>query len=393
MRTGRRALLTGVGIIVAGVLPGFLTASLALRIRHDFAFGAATVGLTIALFYGVSMLASSSAGRVVERIGGSRGMRVTAAMTAGSCVGVAVLARSATSLVVLLVVGGVGNAMGGPAVSAILKQHVPAERHGLAFGAQQSGASLGALLAGLALPAVAIPLGWRWAYVGAAGLALVAAALAPAGEPGARDEPSSGPRHRLPTSVHALAVAAALASAAGVGFVSFLVLYAGHRGMGDATAGLLLAGVSLAATVSRIALGSYADRAGRDPLPAAAAMLAGSVAGYLLLIAHEPVVITVAALIAGSIGWAWPGALTLAVVQRSPAAPAHAVGVMMTGLFGGAVGGPLLVGLLADRNAFTVAWIGCASLALLAAATITATMRLERPATGSAPPPRRRRTR
>ena len=64
-----------------------------------------------------------------------------------------------------------------------------------------------------------------------------------------------------------------------------------------------------------------------------------------------------AALVAGSLGWAWPGGLNLAVVQRSPEAPAWAVGVMMTGLFAGAVAGPLLVGVLADHGHFDGAWL------------------------------------
>ena len=37
-----------------------------------------------------------------------------------------------------------------------------------------------ALLAGLSLPALAIPFGWRWAYVASAVLALAALAVAPA---------------------------------------------------------------------------------------------------------------------------------------------------------------------------------------------------------------------
>ena len=74
-------------------------------------------------------------------------------------------------------------------MSALLKLEVATQRQGLAFGAQQSGATLGALLAGLALPAVAIPLGWRWAYVAAAALALGAAAFAP--RVGARRQPRS----------------------------------------------------------------------------------------------------------------------------------------------------------------------------------------------------------
>jgi predicted MFS family arabinose efflux permease len=150
-----------------------------------------------------------------------------------------------------------------------------------------------------------------------------------------------------------------------------------ENGMSEGAAGLLLAGVSLSATVGRISVGVFADRAGHEPLRTVAAMLAASVAGYLLLIAGEPGVIAAAALLAGALGWAWPGILTLAVVQRSPQAPGWAVGMMMTGLFVGAVGGPLLTGFLAEHDSFEVAWIACASLALLAAATIVATLRRE----------------
>ena len=70
--------------------------------------------------------------------------------------------------------------------------------------------------------------------------------------------------------------------------------------------------------------------------------------------------IVLAALIVGSIGWSWPGTLTLAVVFRRPEAPAWAVGVMMSGLFAGAAGGPLLVGLLAEHEHFAAAWSLCA---------------------------------
>ena len=81
----------------------------------------------------------------------------------------------------------------------------------------------------------------------------------------------------------------------------------------------------------------------------------------------------VAALVAGSFGWAWPGGLTLAVVQRSPGAPAWAVGVLMAGLFTGAILGPLVVGVLAEHERFALAWWACAACALLAAVTVTVT--------------------
>ncbi len=356
-------------------MPGFLAASLAPRIRADFAFGDTALGLAVALFYVVSAAGSVPAGRLVDRVGAAWGMRLAAACTAGSCIAVVTLAQSAASLTALMLIGGVANALGGPSVSALLKREVAVRRHGLAFGAQQAGAPLGALLAGLALPVVAIPFGWRWAFLAAAVLALVAIACAPRTATAPVRAGAPGRRPRGFTSVHALAVAAVLASAAGVGFVSFLVTYSVESGMSEGVAGLLLAGVSLAATTSRIVLGMFADRAGQEPLRPVATMLVASVAGYLLLTAREPGVIAAAALLAGGLGWAWPGGLNLAVVQRSPEAPAWAVGVMMTGLFVGAIGGPLLTGLLAEHDLFTVAWIACAALALLAAATVAATLR------------------
>jgi predicted MFS family arabinose efflux permease len=123
-----------------------------------------------------------------------------------------------------------------------------------------------------------------------------------------------------------------------------------------------------------------ADRSGGDPLRLTALILAASTAGYLLLIAGEPALIVLAALFVGSVGWSWPGTLTLAVVFRRPDAPAWAVGVMMSGLFAGAAGGPLLVGLLAEHDHFAAAWSMCAGLALAAAATILLTQRFERAA-------------
>src|SRR5918996_1603168 len=278
-RRGWRSLVTGTALIVATVMPGFLTASLAPRIRADFAFGDATLGLAVGLFYVVSASLSVSAGRLVDRAGAARGMQLSGGLVVASCLAVAALAQSAASLAALLLIAGVANALGGPSVSALLKREVADHSQGLAFGAQQAGAPMGALLAGLALPALAIPFGWQWAFVAAAGLALFAVAFAPgAAATGARSAPA-GRHPRGFSSVHALGVAAVLASAAGVGFVSFLVTYAVDSGMSEVAAGLLLAAVSLAATIGRIAVGVVADRGRRDPLRLVAAMLVLGVAG------------------------------------------------------------------------------------------------------------------
>jgi predicted MFS family arabinose efflux permease len=371
---GARALTTGVTLVATGALPGFLAAALAPRIRADFPFGSSSLGVAAALFYLVSMVCSSSAGRLVERIGAVAGTRACAGFTATACLALAALADSAAGLIALLAVAGAGNALAGPSVSAALKYEIAPPRQGLAFGAQQAGAPIGALLAGLALPALAIPFGWRWAYVVVALLSLTAAAAAPAHIPRPRPSERGRPPKGLGV-VHAIGLMAFFASAASVGFISFVVSYSVESGIDEGAAGLLLAAVSLAAAVSRIGLGVLADRGGQDALRPVAAMFAVSAAAYLLLIVGEPLVIVAAALLAGSFGWAWTGALNLAVVQLSPQAPAWAVGVMLAGLYAGAVAGPLAIGLLADRGHFTGAWIMCSAFALLAVATMVAIRR------------------
>lgn len=364
----------GVTLVGTGALPGFLTAALAPRIRDDFPFAESSLGVATAIYYLVSFVLSSPMGRWVERVGAVTGMRACAGLTAVSCVAIATLAHSALSQVALLATAGVGNALASPSVSAALKYEIARPRQGLAFGAQQAGASFGALVAGLSLPAIAIPFGWRWAFAGTAVIALTAAAFAPGHIP--RPEPAQ--RGRPPKGlgvVHAVGLAAFLASAASVGFVSFIVSYSVDRGIDQGAAGVLLAVVSACAAACRITLGALADRGGQEALRPVAAMFVVSAGAYLLLIAGEPGLIVVAALLAGSFGWAWPGALNLAVVQLSPEAPAWAVGVMLGGLFAGAVVGPLTVGLLGDNGHFAAAWALCSVFALLAAATVLAVRR------------------
>ena len=354
--------------VVGGVLPGFLTASLAPRIDADFAFGEAALGAAVAIVYLACALLSSPCGHLAERLGGRRSMLLGAAITVACCLGVAVAAHSVVTLTALLVLGGAGNALAVPAGSKVLERHVPPARHGVAYGAMQAGAPFGALLAGLALPALAIPFGWRWAFVATAALAAVNALAAPAAGPSTRDAVSDG-RPRGLSSVHALAATAWLASVSGTGLVSFIVLYAVHAGMSEAAAGLLLGGLSLAAAGSRIVIGLGLDRGGGDPLRPVAAMLALGATGFVALTAGAPAVIVVGALLAGGVGWAWPGALTSAVVARAPGAPAWASGVMMAGLFAGSVTGPIATGLLAEREQFAAAWLTLAAFALAAAAT------------------------
>lgn len=107
-------------------------------------------------------------------------MQIATVLGALSAVGVALFATSAWLLVGLLSASGLAKAIGSPGVAAMLARDVADDRRGFAFGLQQSAPPLGALLAGLALPLIALPFGWRWAFVAAAALTLAAGAAIPA---------------------------------------------------------------------------------------------------------------------------------------------------------------------------------------------------------------------
>ncbi len=107
----------------------------------------------------------------------------------------AVFADSYASLVAILLCGAWCNVMGQLASNLTLARSVPAHRLGLSFGVKQAAIPLSTLLAGAAVPAVALTVGWRWAYVIASGLALLALLGAPRG-----GERTSGFRSRRPAS-------------------------------------------------------------------------------------------------------------------------------------------------------------------------------------------------
>jgi MFS family permease len=364
-----RIVVAAVAVVVAGVLPCFLTGSLAHQIRAEFAFGDAALGVAFATFHVVSALVAPFAGRLVRLIGPVGAMRASAGVACTCALGLALGARSGAALICLLAVGGLANATSGPAASAMLGGAGLAGRGGLAFGAQQAGAPLGALLAGLAVPLVGAPLGWRWAFAGAALVALAAALSAPRGSElrAAARRPQG---HRGFRSVHILALGAACASATSTGLVAFLIVFAVHSGMSEAAAAITLAGVSVAAATGRIGLGLTVDRRDWDPLAVVGPVLVLGAAGPLLLMTAAPVLIVPGALVTAGLGWAWPGLFTLAVVNRHPQAPAQAVGIVMSGLFAGAVAGPLIVGGLASAASYQAAWSACSALTLLSAATV-----------------------
>lgn len=409
-----------VAIVAAtvAVLPVFLTGALTVQIRPGLQVTTGDIGIAIASFFGASALCSATSGRLAERAGSVALMRVAAVVSLVALCGVAALADHLWSLALFLAVGGVGNGAMQPAVNQLLTRSVPGGRQGLAFGVKQAAIPASTLLSGLAVPVLALTLGWRAAYLAAGavavavmvGLHLLRRRLAAAGtvnapgvappagrasdvgdrsggdrpgratgpEPrgvdlvGTRDAPGPAGASTRPLLVLAAAMAMAVAASNAMG--AFVVPSAVAHGVAPGLAGLLSAAGSVTGLTSRVTFGWRADigpnrgvTAARRHLRTVSLLIAIGVVGYLALGSGIAALLVPATLLAFGAGWGYNGLFNLAVVRAYPRSPARATGITQVGTYIGGMVGPLGFGLLVDHQGYDLAWVVCAAVAAVGA--------------------------
>ena len=368
-----RPVLLAVAVATVGVLPAFLTGGLAVQIRSELDFGSAALGLAVTVFFISASLASVVMGRVVERIGAHRAMRVSATGSAAALLGVALFAGSWAGLMACLVLGGLANAVAHPATHLSLARKVPANRQGFSFGIKQAAIPAATLLAGLAVPIIAVTFGWRWAFAGGAALALLISFIVPAETLSSVRKIKEARAGDVPTApLVLLALGIGLGSAAATPLGAFIVESSVAAGLRVETAGLMLALGSAVGIVVRVAFGWLADGMGGGRLRLVAAMLGVGVVGFVLLASGSGGLIVPGTLLAFGAGWGWPGLFNFAVVKTNPNAPAAATGITQTGASGGAALGPLVFGVVVEAASYEAAWLLCGAIALVALVAILA---------------------
>ncbi len=379
-----RAAAGAITTTIAVVIPVFLVGGLAVQIQDELRFSPAGLGLAVGVYFGVSALASVPAGSLVERHGAATIARCAIVLAAVSMLGVALAAHSLTGLVAWLGVGAAANAAGQLASNSALARHVPARRQGLSFGVKQSAIPISTLLAGAAVPAVALTLGWRWAFGMAAVLAAGALLLVPEGPAAPRRAAGTG-RRRATGALVVLGVAAALASGAAGALGTFLVDAAVDRGLAEGAAGLALTLGSAVCVAARIGGGWQADLRPTRQVGVIAGLLVAGAAGLALLAAPGTPALVVGVLLGFGFGWAWPGLMNFAVVRLHPQAPAAATSITQTGVYAGGSVGPLALGATASATGYPTMWTVAAGSMLLAAGCMLLGSTLLRRATLSSP--------
>ena len=369
-----QAVAASIACLTASVMPGFLAGALGSDIKAQFGISDTGLGVTLAVTYALSGVASIHAGELADRIGERRSLLLSMWVTLVGYLAVAVLAQSFATFLVSMAVAGAGLTLAGPAAKVLVARHVSAKRHGVAFAVHMSAIPLAPLLAGLTVPLVGGTSGWRWAFVGGAVMAAVGMVMLPAGR--ASDSEATRPKepdagrfaHVRLAPLFVLGGAATLASAAVIGAASFFVINSDSAGVSESSAGLLLSLASAGVITARILLGAMADRGRTGDIGTVAVLLASSAAGYALMAADTPWLYALGGQVAIILGWSWPALMVVALVRMNPHAPGLATSFAIGGLNLGAVLGPGSFGAISDNASSSVALAVAAVWALAAAA-------------------------
>lgn len=374
--SSRGTIARSTALALATNLPWALTGALAVQIARDLDVPATSVGALIGVFFAAAMVSSIAGGRLVERFGARAGMWTAGLLSMLSLLAGAV-AWSPFMLAVALALGGIGTAVATPAAHLLMALKVPETRQGLAFGVLRTANPAAGFLAGAAVPAIGMTVGWRFAFL--LGGLVTALAMVPLRKVARNvrirahhERPNLGPRAPLLLLAASVALGAGSVNALSAFFVASSVSAGIHEGR----AGLILAIGGALGIAGRLIAGWLADRSTWDYLTGVAILLAGGAAGCALLAVGGGVAFYAGAFLAFGLGWSWPGLFQVAVVSRYRLAPAAATGYTQTGGFIGSAAGPAAFAALAVSVSYPAAWLATAIAAVGAIALAFAGARI-----------------
>ncbi len=369
----QRSVLVGWVILatVATVFPGFLVGALSVQVSEEFDVAEATYGWGLGGFFLAATCGSILFGRLVQHIGPRRQM--TGALIISSAVQLALVAtaNSFWTMVVFLGAAGLVNAANQTAVNLALTQ-AELPRLGLAIAFKQSAMPAASMLSGAAVPALALTVGWRWAYGLGAVLSLVAAVgvwsvVVPRVETTSVAETRAKPLSSLGALITAAVATGFLAFGAGA-LNAWLVGSAVDAGLGRGAAGWLLSAGAALGIAMRLIIGFRLDTLRIAPFRLAAALVLIGALGMALLSPRSITTTLIASVLAFVGGWTWPVLTNFGIVRANAAAAGAATGITQTGVYVGVFTSPLVTGWLIERFSYSAMWLVVGASMLIGAA-------------------------
>lgn len=347
----------------------FITGAVAVQLRQSLHFSIALVGVAVAIFFGTAAATSLFAGSLAENQGGAKVMRIATFASAIAMGLIAFLAHSFFELAILLAFAGVANGTNQPANNLFVINAVKTNRRGFALGVKQAAIPVATLLAGVAVPSVALTIGWRYVYLFAAIIALIVSMVIP-GDPDSLkvkvQRRRDGEKVEIALApVVTLAIAMALGAGTSNALGAYMVENAVHQHYAPGTAGLIGALGSLVSLVVRLSVGYRADKRDGKHLIVVASMIGMGAIGYLFFATSIKWLVVPAAIIGYGFGWGWNGLFNFAVVVNHKGAEGRATGITQSGAFIGSVAGPIVFGYFVVHFGFRPSWILLMAVAAL----------------------------
>ncbi|MGO4384435.1 MFS transporter [Specibacter sp. RAF43] len=370
----RRAVVAAITMLAAAVLTPVLVGLTSLQFRDDLGVGDGALGIAASCFW----LATAASAFFIAPWADRWGWRVAAALglatTAVAQVGLGTGNNSFWTLVGWLVLAGLAYGLITPTTNVILVAEVSPGRRGLTMGAKQAAAPLAGLLAGVAVPVIAIGVGWRWAYVLAAVVSVTALVVTVTSRARTIRFNPAAVYDRAPAGdnrgIALLAVAGALATIPVGAITAYAALSLQSSGLSSVHVGYVIAIASIASLLTRFLGGWWADRNGSDGLlPATRLILLGCV-GMFTMATGQPLLAVIGTILTFSAGWGWPGLVLIGLLRYTSAAAARATGRFQLGTALGAAAGPSLFALATLWWSLEAAWVVVGIVTLPAAILI-----------------------
>ncbi len=349
--------MTGVQIAASASVLG-LTA-LAPIVAETLGVGAYWIGYQVSFIYFAGLFASLSAGSLVQRLSGEAIILVELILLIA---GLLLLVTAAPALMILgSILLGIAYGINNPASSIILHKVTPDSRRSLIFSLKQSGVPLGAVVANVVLPALALWLGgWQAAILM---LAILPLLLLPAtfrrmirANPPSRSASKGVFATAIAEqqavlrdpSLRTLAALGCLFSAMQLTVTAFAVVSLVDIGWSIPAAGLLGAALQIAGATGRVGWGVVADRWGPFRVLSMLGFVGGTLSCALYFQPALPVpVLSLIMICLGACASGWNGVFLAAIARTAePGRVGAATGAILSYTFVGVIVGPSVFALI-----------------------------------------------
>jgi len=320
----------------SAVIIGLPVLAPALRDAHDLSL--LQVGVVLDALWIGTLLTLLPWGLLADRVGERLVLATGLVLCAVALVGAGYAERFEPLIVLILLAGAAGASVNAASGRAVM-QWFPASERGFALGVRQTAIPVGGLISALVLPALALRSAFVFLAVLCVSGALFGAAVIREREGSAEDDVLE-PRglgatlrdHRL----WLLCGASSFYLVAQLAITGFLVLFLhDERGLTDAAAAGVLAGVQVVAAAMRIGGGSWSDRLGSRIRPLRIVGVGSAITlavAVVLLSAPLPLLIA-SFVLAGGVAMSWNGlSFTAAAEIAGRARAGAALGMQQSAL-------------------------------------------------------------